>query len=103
MAGLLETIEWVGKTVITRARVGVAEGRESVQGGDGRGTGGWARGMLTAERSASRGEGEAMGGTRVRAFQRHSVVFVPLPARLTDAVVDREIDGGAQLQREDIE
>ena len=66
MLALLETIECVGKTVMTRAWVRVSEGREVEGAGEDRGTEVWGRGLMAAERSASRGEGEAMGWTRVR-------------------------------------
>ena len=66
VVALLETIECVGKTVMTRAWVRVSEGREVEGGGEDRGTEVWGRGLMAAERSASRGEGEAMGWTRIR-------------------------------------
>ena len=36
------------------------------------------------------------------AVQLDFVILVSLPARLTDAAVDRDVDGGVQLQREHI-
>ena len=49
---------------------------------------------MAAERRASRGEGEAMGWDTYTAVQLHCVVLVSLPARLTDAAVDRDINVG---------
>ena len=52
---------------MTRAGVrGGAEGREARKGGEGSAEGAEGRGLMAAERSASRGEGEEMGWTRVR-------------------------------------
>ena len=62
----VETIECVGKTVMTRTWVRVSEGREVEGAGEDRRTEVWGRGLMAAERSASRGEGEAMGWTRIR-------------------------------------
>ena len=36
------------------------------------------------------------------AVQLHRVVLVSLPARLTDAVVNGDVDGGVELQRENV-
>ena len=36
------------------------------------------------------------------AVHRHVVVFVPLPARLADAVVDGEVDSEVEQQREGV-
>ena len=50
----------------TRAGVGGGEGREESDGGEGSEAGAEGRGLMAAERSASRGEEEAVGTTRVR-------------------------------------
>ena len=50
----------------TRAGVRGGEGREEREGGEGTETGAEGRGLMAVERSASRGEGEAMGWTRIR-------------------------------------
>ena len=50
----------------TRASVGGAEAREATEGGDGRGIGHGARGLMTAERSVSRADEDVGGTTRVR-------------------------------------
>ena len=49
-----------------RAGVGGGEGREATEGGEGRGIGEGERGLMAAEGSASRGEGEAKEWTRMR-------------------------------------
>ena len=49
-----------------RAGVGGGEDREAREYGEWRGWGKGGRGLMAAERCASRGEGEAMGWTRVR-------------------------------------
>ena len=50
----------------TRASVGGAEAREATEGGDGRGIGDGARGLMTAERSVSKADEDVGGTTRVR-------------------------------------
>ena len=81
---------------MTRAGVrGGAEGREARKGGEGSAEGAEGRGLMAAERSASRGRGRGDGVDTRAAVQLHSVVPVSLPARLTDAVVERCVDGGS--------
>ena len=59
-----------GKGVITRASVGGGEGREVTGGEEVRGAGDGGAGLMAAERSASSGEEETVGTSRVRPSSR---------------------------------
>ena len=66
---VLDTGETTGRArmgVMRRAGVGGGEGSEVTEGGEERGAGDKGKGMIAAERSASRGEDETVGVTRVR-------------------------------------
>ena len=64
--GKLATIGEAGEGVIIRAGVGGGEDKETREGGEGRELREGERGLMAAERRASRGEGAAMGWTRIR-------------------------------------
>ena len=64
--GQLAMIIKAGEGVMIRAGVGVGEDREARVGGEGSVKGESGTGLMAADRSASRGEGEAVGWTRMR-------------------------------------
>ena len=63
--GVGETKGWAGEGVMMWASVGRAAAREATKGGEERGIGEGGRGLM-AERSASSGEEDVGGSTRVR-------------------------------------